>query len=74
MYLYFKRSNGELQLVDDNVESDEVVFPIIDKDIKRRNPNFKVYYIRTIHHEDCISYDVGSHTEFYYLSDRPMNV
>lgn len=29
---------------------------------------FRIYYVRSIYREDCTWYDVGSHTEFFYLT------
>lgn len=30
--------------------------------------NFRIYYTRIIYHDDFTEYDVGSHTEFFYLT------
>lgn len=70
MYLYFERSNGEMILVADGIASEDDVMPFITRDIKRRNPKYKVYYVRVMHLSDGICYDVGSHTEFYWLKDE----
>ena len=70
MYLYFERSNGEMVLVADNIASDDDAMPFIAKDIERRNPRYKMYYVRTMSLPNGICYDVGSHTEFYWLKNE----
>lgn len=66
MYLYFQRSNGDLVLVSEKADKDNV-HKLIDEDLKKRNPKFKVYYIRSVKLTAGTQYDVGSWTEFYWL-------
>lgn len=67
MYLYFQHSNRTVSLVSSEA-TDENVFKIINQDVKRRNPKFEIYYIRRWNIKDHTIYDVGSHTEFYILT------
>ena len=70
MYLYFERSNGEMQLVADGITSKNDVMPLITNDLKRRNPRFKIYYVRATRLPEGVCYDVGSHIEFYWLREE----
>ena len=47
-------------------------YQLIHEEIKKRNPNFKVYYIRTWGNpeKEGMMYDVGSHTEFFKLTRK----
>lgn len=38
----------------------------INNFIKKKNPKYKVYYIRTWEEDEKIWYDVGSYTQFFY--------
>ena len=64
--LYFERSTGEKLLVKSQLEAPDDVFPLIKDFVHSKNPNFNIYYIRSWG-ADPIIYDVGSHTEFFYL-------
>lgn len=66
--LYFIRSNGERILVEPKIKEDNII-KFIKKFVKEKNPNFKIYYIRSWEEDSGIMYDVGSHTEFFLLSD-----
>ena len=62
--LYFKRSNGELVLLAENVSHEEAMVKMkefID------DHNFKSYYTRVWQKDDTVWYDVGSHSEFFCL-------
>ena len=61
---YFKRSNGELILLAENVSEKEAwvkMKEFID------DHNFKSYYTRVWRKDDTVWYDVGSHSEFFCL-------
>lgn len=63
--LYFKRSTGEMVLVEKNVDNP---IPKIKEYIKKLNPKYEIHYIRSWTREDGVTmYDVGSHTEFFHL-------
>ena len=66
--LYFIRSNGEKRLIYENIDSEKVI-GYINEYTHSLNPNFKIYYIRSWEEDGGIMYDVGSHTEFFLLSD-----
>ena len=68
MKLYFKNSRGERRIVAEPKTEEEAM-----KEIYKfcEDRNFKVYYVRTWRTPDGLKkYDVGSHTEFFYLDDR----
>lgn len=73
MYLYFQRRNGDLVLISDKANEDNV-FSLIRKDVKKKNPDFKIHYIRSMKHTAGIEYDVGSWTEFYWLMPEKVEV
>ena len=61
---YFKRSNGELVLLVENVSEKEAMVKMkefID------DHNFKSYYTRVLPRDGEVWYDVGSHSEFFCL-------
>lgn len=62
--LYFKRSNGELILLAENVNNDEAFKKIHDF---LDQHNYKSYYTRTCQHGNTIHYDVGSWSEHFEL-------
>lgn len=64
--LYFERSTGEKLPVKCQMETDNDVFHLIKDFVHSKNPNFKIHYIRSWGNNPVI-YDVGSHTEFFYL-------
>lgn len=64
--LYFERFTGEKLLVKSQIELPDEAYQIIRDFIQSKNPNFHIYYIRSWG-ENPIIYDVGSHTEFFYL-------
>ena len=67
MYLYFEHNDGSQTFVCECTE--EQVFEKIKAFILTKNPKFKIYYIRSWfnEHQTAITYDVGSHTEFFHL-------
>ena len=68
MNLYFQTHHGEYQLVSGNASLDNVD-SLIRADITRRNPAYIVYYVRICDVGYAIMFDVGSWSEFYYLTD-----
>ena len=69
MNLYFLSSNGEKRLVASNINAEDNVYTLIENYVKELNPDFKIYYIRSWGNvdKDGITYDVGSHSEFFLL-------
>jgi hypothetical protein len=69
--LYFIRSNGEKRLVRENINPD-IAIAYINEYVAQLNPNYEIYYIRSWGDLDKngITYDVGSHTEFFKLVDE----
>lgn len=68
MYLYFQHNGGTVSLVSKNA-TEENVFKLINTDVEKRNPKFKIYYIRCWKIKGHEIFDVGSHVEFYILTD-----
>lgn len=68
MYLYFQHSDETVSLVSSKVTEDNV-YTFINADVEKRNPKFKIYYIRRWKVKDHIIFDCGSHSEFYILTD-----
>lgn len=65
MKLYFRNSNSkELKFVRE-VDSQQEVFDEIRKYAKEKN--IEVYYIRTFGTDNVITYDFGSHSDFFEL-------
>lgn len=62
--LYFKRSNGEMILLAENINNDEA-FKKIHEFLDQHN--FKSYYTRVCQHGNEVHYDVGSWSEFFCL-------
>lgn len=69
MDLYFEHSDRRRTLVAENVSFEEV-FDLIHADVEKRNPNFKIYYMRHWMRKGEYCYDFGSHTEFYILTPK----
>lgn len=68
MKLYFENSYGERRIIAEPKTEEEA-----NKEIHRfcEDRNFKIYYVRTWRIPDGAKvYDVGSHTEFFYLYDN----
>lgn len=66
--LYFIRSNGEKRLVRENIDPN-VAMGYAQEYIHTLNPNFKIYYIRSWEQDGGTMYDVGSHTEFFWVDN-----
>ena len=64
MKLYFENSQGVERVIAE-VANEEEAYKEINKFCEERN--FKIYYIRTWMSNGRKVYDVGSHTEFFYL-------
>lgn len=69
MKLYFLNSRNKSSLVEDNVSPDNVLQKIY-ADVAKRNPHFIIYYVREWILNGRTFYDVGSHTEFYVMTDE----
>ena len=68
MKLYFKNSKGDKRLIAEP-KTREDAWEYIHVFCEERN--FKIYYVRTWNTPDGAEvYDVGSHTEFFYLYDE----
>jgi hypothetical protein len=67
MKLYFENSTGYKRLIAEP-KTREDAWKYIHVFCEERN--FKIYYVRTWSNNDGAEvYDVGSHTEFFYLFD-----
>lgn len=64
MKLYFRSSNGKERVIAEPSNVEEV-----SKEIKKfiDDHNFKSYYTRVWEENGRLKFDVGSHTEFFYL-------
>ena len=70
MYLYFKNSKGELKLISKSEDKTELIKEMVKM---CENTNFKIFYTRIIQiSDDLEQYDVGSWSEFFYISKTPM--
>lgn len=68
MKLYFENSNGNRRLIAEPKTRDGA-FEQIHAFCEERS--FDIYYVRTWRTSDGLEvYDVGSHTEFFYLDDK----
>lgn len=61
---YFKRANGELVLLAENVSEEEAMVKM--KEFLDQH-NYKSYYTRVCQHGNEIHYDVGSWSEHFEL-------
>lgn len=66
MKLYFENSYGRRHLIDEP-ETKEIAMMMIYQFCGERN--FKIYYVRNWIQNGELVYDVGSHSEFFYLSN-----
>ena len=66
MKLIFQNSRGEERVIAEPQNREEV-----HKEIKKflDEHNFKSYYTRIWEENGRLKYDVGSHTEFFFLED-----
>lgn len=70
MYLYFKNSKGELKLISESEDKTELIKEMVKI---CENNNFNIFYTRIIQiSDDLEQYDVGSWSEFFYISKTPM--
>lgn len=76
MTLWFENRYGDSRQIAQCKSHDEV-YSEINKFIERANaakpkgtPPFKSYYVRTWQEKDKTWYDVGSHTEFFYTTEK----
>lgn len=68
MKLYFENSYGKRKIIAEPQTEDEAWQEISEFCKNRR---FKIYYVRTCKTPDgAKEYDVGSHSEFFYLYDN----
>ena len=68
MKLYFENSYGERRVIAEPKNRDDA-WEYIHAFCEERN--FRIYYVRTWRNNDGLEvYDVGSHTEFFYLDDK----
>lgn len=65
MKLYFENSQGVERVIAE-VANEEEAYKEINKFCEERN--FEIYYVRTWMSNGRKKYDVGSHTEFFYLA------
>ena len=66
MTLYFKNSRGKRKKLA-TFKDKSVVFDLINADVRKRNPDYKIYYTRTWRKGNETYFDVGSWTELYIL-------
>ncbi len=72
IYLYFEHRDGRLELIGKEIPHERILNHI-HTFIRSVNPHFKSYYTREIACENGVySYDVGSHTEFFWASPEPL--
>lgn len=70
VYLYFENSIGNRRLISQSDNKSELIQKMMDMCQKN---NFKVFYMRILQiSEDIEQYDVGSWSEFFYISKNPM--
>lgn len=65
--LFFENGYGERRLLVSAVKENDII-TTISSEVKKMNPNFKIYYIRSWNssaNKNEIVYDVGSHTEYF---------
>ena len=68
MKLYFENSRGQRRIIAEPETRDDAWKEIHNFCEERK---FKIYYVRTcITPDGAEEYDVGSHTEFFYLYDN----
>lgn len=63
--LYFKNSKGKERCISRNIKSMKAAFEKINDFLNEHN--FKSYYTNVSWCDDFVRFDVGSHTEFFYL-------
>lgn len=66
MVLTFKNSKGKKRVIAKNLTSRQDVYAAINSFLDKHN--FKSYYTREVYDVNSVMFDVGSHTEFFYLN------
>lgn len=66
MKLIFSNSEGKERVIA-NPKNEEEALEFIYAFCEERN--FRIYYIRSWMRDNRTKYDVGSHTEFFYLEE-----
>ena len=66
MKLYFENSWGERRLVGEPSTRREAM-KMVHQFCEERD--FTIHYVRNWIEEDYLAYDIGSHSEFFYLSN-----
>lgn len=66
MKLIFKNSKGKERVIAEP-QTEEAAMEYIRQFCEERN--FEIYYVRSWMSGDRKKYDVGSHTEFFYLEE-----
>lgn len=68
MKLYFENSYGERRIIAEP-KTEEEAYKEMNKFCEDRN--FEIYYIRNWRNKEGLKvYDVGSHSEFFYLDEE----
>ena len=68
MKLYFENSYGERRVIAEPAIEESAM-----REIRKfcEDRNFKIYYTRSWRNKEGLKvFDVGSHTEFFYLDDK----
>lgn len=71
MNLYFQHSDFKMEFVASGFDGrdDQNIGKAIENDVHKRNPNFKIYYMReNLFSNGDVAYDVGDHLCFYFLT------
>ena len=71
MKLFFQNSYGDMRVIAEPTTEQDAM-----KEIHKfcEDRNFKIYYTRSWRNKDGLKvFDVGSHTEFFYLDDKNDN-
>lgn len=68
MNLYFKNSQGTERLIGSCITNENEAMKIIKRFCNERN--FTIYYYRIWERDNVKVFDVGSHTEFFYLKEE----
>lgn len=66
MVLLFKNGKGNKRVIAENLTSRKDVYTAINSFLDEHS--FKSYYTREVYDKDSVMFDVGSHTEFFYLN------
>lgn len=69
--LFFKHGYGKIDVVCENIDFHSCHEKILEF-CNNLNPNFKIYYTRVYEVDNVVHFDVGSHSEFFYWTDRDL--